>query len=207
MIKWEGGPCPVGKKERVRVQLRNGDVFGFLLAEQLNWRHAGSSYDDIISYEKEAAASSPGVGMKYTNPKDFVGSNKLPLHLWPETATIHGCLAFLDGAGKYGRLNWRAAGVRASIYVDAARRHLNAWFEGEDCAPDSKVHHLGHALACIAVILDAQSAGKLNDDRMIAGGYNQLVDEMTPLVEVIKARHADKSPKHYTIADTTRTEE
>lgn len=141
---------------------------------------------------------------KPTNPKDAIGSNKLPLHLWPETATVFGCLGALDGALKYGRSNYRAIGVRASIYVDAAKRHLNAWFEGEDCASDSGVPHLGHALACIAIIIDAQAAGLLNDDRQIAGGYNALVDQMTPLVAKLKAQHANKDPKHYTIADSAQ---
>jgi hypothetical protein len=140
-------------------------------------------------------------GVKPTNPKDFVGSDKLPLHLWPETATAMGCLGFLDGAGKYGRLNWRDTGVRSSIYVDAAKRHINAWFEGEDVASDSGVPHLGHALACIAILIDAEAAGKLNDDRQYPGGYLGLVNRLTPIVKQIKERHADKYPHHYTKAD------
>lgn len=138
---------------------------------------------------------------KPTNPKDAIGSNKLPLHLWPETATAVGCLAFLEGALKYGRGNFREIGVRSSIYYDAARRHLNSWFEGEDTDPESGLPHLGKALACIAILIDAQAAGKLNDDRQVRGGYQQLVDDLTAHVARLKARHADKNPKHYTIAD------
>lgn len=143
----------------------------------------------------------PVEGEKPSNPKDIIGSNKIPLHLWPETATILGALACMDGALKYGRSNYRAIGVKSTIYVDAAKRHLNAWLEGEECAPDSGVPHLGHALACIAIIIDAEAAGKLNDDRNIAGGYHEMVERWTPLVAGIKARHAEKSPKHYTILD------
>lgn len=139
---------------------------------------------------------------KPTNPKDAIGSDKLPLHLWPETATALGALGLLDGAGKYGRSNFREIGVRASIYYDAARRHLNAWFEGEEADPDSSLPHLAHALACLAILVDAQAAGKLNDDRMVAGGYRKLVNELTPHVARLKALHADKSPKHYTIVDS-----
>jgi hypothetical protein len=140
--------------------------------------------------------------MKETNPKDAIGSNKLPLHLWPETATAMGCLGLLDGACKYGRANYREIGVRASIYVDAARRHLTAWFEGENADPDSGLPHLAHALACLAILVDAEAVGKLTDDRQIPGGYRALVNELTPHVARLKALHADKSPKHYTIADT-----
>lgn len=139
--------------------------------------------------------------MKASNPKDLVGSDKLPLHLWPTTATAMGCLGLLDGMLKYGRSNFREVGIRASIYYDAADRHLKAWFEGEDLDPDSGLPHLAHLLACIAIIVDAQAAGKLNDDRMVAGGYRALVKELTPHVKRLKELHADKNPKHYTIAD------
>lgn len=138
---------------------------------------------------------------KPTNPKDIIGSSKIPYHLWPETATVVGCMGMLDGAYKYGRSNYRVMGVKASVYVDAARRHITAWMEGEDNAPDSGVPHLGHALCCLAIIVDAEAAGKLIDDRMVQGGYNQLVEEMTKLVGSLRGRHADKTPHHYTIAD------
>lgn len=146
------------------------------------------------------------VGVKHscekpTNPKDAIGVNKLPYHLWPQVATAHGSLALLEGALKYGRSNWRAIGVRSSVYFDAAMRHLIAWFEGEDMAPDSDVHHLGHALACLAIILDARAAGKLNDDRMFPGGYLPELESLTPKVAELREKHNDKAPKHYTIGD------
>lgn len=139
---------------------------------------------------------------KQTNPKDLIGSSKLPIHLWPTTASAMGCIGLLEGMLKYGRTNWREAGVRASIYVDACKRHLDAWFEGEEVAPDSGVPHLANALACLAIIVDAQAAGKLNDDRAYNGaGYRRLVEKLTFHVERLKALHADKAPKHFTIQD------
>src|ERR1700693_1658179 len=139
---------------------------------------------------------------KLSNPKDIIGSDKLPLHLWPETATALGCLGLLDGMLKYGRNNWRAVGVRASIYVDALHRHMNAWFdEGEDIDPDSGLPHLAHALACLAIIVDAQAAGKMTDDRMLKGGYRPLVEAITPHVKRLKEKHHGKDPRHYTISD------
>ncbi len=137
---------------------------------------------------------------KPTNPKDLVGSGKIPLHLWPTTATVMGSMGLLDGMLKYGRSNYRAVGVRASIYYDAACRHLNAWFEGEEVDPDSGLPHMAHALACLAIIVDAQAAGKLTDDRCTPGGYRALVGEMTGHVSRLKDMHAEKSPMHYTIA-------
>ena len=139
---------------------------------------------------------------KASNPKDVIGSDKLPLHLWPTTATAMGCIGLLEGAVKYGRLNWRHTGVRASIYVDACKRHLDAWMEGENVAPDSGVPHLANALACLAIIVDAQAAGKLTDDRSYNGaGYRKLVEELTPHVPRLKKAHADRKVHHYTIAD------
>lgn len=139
---------------------------------------------------------------KETNPKDAVGSDKIPVHLWPESATIMGTLGLLDGMLKYGRNNWRAAGVRATIYIDALRRHTAAYAEGEDFDSDSGVPHLAHMLACLAILVDAEAVGKLNDDRSYRGeGYRKLVEELTPHVARLKAKHADKSPKHWTVAD------
>lgn len=100
------------------------------------------------------------------NPKDAQGRKKVPLHLIPAVAQVHLARAFNDGVQKYGQANWRKSGVNASVYVSAAQRHLALWYDGgEELADDSKVHHLGHAMACLAIILDAQQCGKLNDDR------------------------------------------
>ena len=136
-----------------------------------------------------------------SNPKDAIGSSKLPLHLWPASASALGCLAFLDGALKYGAHNFRAGSVRASIYYDAARRHLDAWYEGEKADPKSGLPHLAHALACIAIIVEAEVADTLIDDRAYPTRYREFVDALTPHVERLRALYADKSPKHYTIAD------
>lgn len=139
--------------------------------------------------------------MSDANPKDKIGRSKLPFHLWPETATALGCIALLDGELKYGRNNFRAVGVSASVYVDALRRHIAKWFEGEDTDPDSGLPHLSHALACLAILVDAQAAGKLNDDRQYPGGLFSMIDELTPHVQRLHELHAAKSPPHYTLAD------
>lgn len=141
---------------------------------------------------------------KDTNPKDIIGSDKLPLHLWPQTATVYGTLALLDGMLKYGRTNWRKAGVRSSIYYDALIRHLSDWFEGADIDKDSGLPILSHALACLAILVDAEASGTLTDDRFYPGGYRGLVEELTPHVKRLKAKHQGKSPKHLTIQDAKK---
>src|SRR3954470_5579296 len=101
--------------------------------------------------------------IKATNPKGVIGQTKIPFHLWPATATLLGALGMMDGAGKYGRSNYRAAPVLASVYLSAGLRHQISWFEGENVAPDSRLHHLGHALCCLAILVDAEAHGTLID--------------------------------------------
>lgn len=108
------------------------------------------------------------------NPKTAAGATKVPLHLVPPSAIHYLALAFEDGARKYGPYNWRDAGVSVSVYVSAAMRHLGSLWDGEDLSPDAKVHHAAHVMACMAIILDAASVGKLNDDRPTKGASPEL---------------------------------
>lgn len=144
----------------------------------------------------------PDPTAKPSNPKDAIGSDKIPHHLWPAVATILGTLGLTDGMLKYGRANWREAQVRFSIYYDALKRHLDALNEGEWDDPDSGLPHLSHILASAAIIADAHASGDLIDDRMYKGGfYRKFIDTMTKHVARLKLKHADKSPKHWTIKD------
>lgn len=111
------------------------------------------------------------------NPKTAVGAAKVSLHLVPPSATHYLAEAFADGARKYGPYNWREKGVSASVYVAAAMRHMDAYRDGEDLSRDAQVHHLAHVMACCAIILDAASVGKLNDDRPPKGAAADLQAE------------------------------
>jgi hypothetical protein len=102
---------------------------------------------------------------KPTNPKDRIAGSKLSMGLVPDVARIALALAFTEGAVKYGRFNWRVAGVRASVYRDAMERHMVKWWNGQDKDPATTVHHLANMMACCAIILDAELYGMLNDDR------------------------------------------
>ena len=134
------------------------------------------------------------------NPKGAAGRAKIPLHLWPASATAAGSLGFLEGELKYGRNNYRATDVAASVYVAAAKRHIDAWFEGQEVSPDYKVPHLGNALACLAILVDAQANGSLIDDRNFTkreDGYAELVAELTQVVVFLKAQLGDRTPHHW----------
>mgnify|MGYP001484229286 CR=1 FL=1 len=111
------------------------------------------------------------------NPKTAVGASKVPLHLVPPSAKHYLALALADGARKYGPYNWRDHEISVSVYKAALERHMDAFWDGQDNAPDSGVHHVAHAMACCALILDALSVGKLNDDRPPAGASHRLQAE------------------------------
>lgn len=102
---------------------------------------------------------------KPTNPKDAVGIRKVSLSVVPAPVIAELGVAMLEGARKYGRHNYRAAGVRASVYYDAAFRHLAAWWEGEDIDPDSALSHVTKAIATLTVLRDSMMRGNWVDDR------------------------------------------
>lgn len=103
--------------------------------------------------------------IKRSNPKDAVGTGKVPFSTVPAPVIAEIGLAMLEGARKYRRHNYRAIGVRASVYYDAAMRHLTAWWEGQDLDPDSGLHHIIKALSTLTVLRDAMLNAKVNDDR------------------------------------------
>lgn len=125
------------------------------------------------------------------NAKDRIGVTKIPLGLMPVAALVHCCLALFDGVLKYTKANWRKEKISASIYYDAALRHIYKYIEGQENDADSGVHHLGHAMACLAILLDARETDNLIDDRPFKGSP-ELVDaakeEVTRLLNLRDAR-------------------
>lgn len=113
------------------------------------------------------------------NPKDLLGIKKVDLTCIPPAGEIHMARAMMDGANKYGAYNWRENKVVAKIYIAAARRHLLQFLDGEDYDPKSTVHHLGHAMACCAIILDAMETGNLIDDRPVKGKASEILERYT----------------------------
>jgi len=103
---------------------------------------------------------------KDTNPKDAVGTKKVPISVVPLPVIGEVGCAMLEGARKYGRHNYREAGVRASVYIDAViMRHLAPFWEGEDIDPDSGIHHIVKAIAGLMVLRDSMIQGNWVDDR------------------------------------------
>ncbi len=140
-----------------------------------------------------------------TNPKDILGVAKVSISKIPPSALIHEALAFMDGAKKYDAYNWRKNKVIAHIYVDAALRHISSWFDGEEIAEDSGVHHLGHARACLAILIDAMETGNLVDDRPIAGVTGEIIKRYTNKSPPSSTPKDEVVAMYTTAATTTET--
>jgi hypothetical protein len=137
---------------------------------------------------------------KATNPKDLIGTRKAPLSTVPMGVIVEMGVGMLEGAAKYGRHNYRCAGVRGSVYFDAAMRHMISWWEGEDLDPDSGLSHITKAMCSLAVLRDAQMQGMVTDDRppRSAAFYAGMNTAAAAMLD----KHADKSPRHFTVDDT-----
>ena len=128
---------------------------------------------------------------KATNPKDAVGVTKSPLSVVP-TQVIHEVgVAMLEGALKYGRHNYRDAGVRASVYYDATQRHLDSWFEGEDLDPDSGLSHITKAIASLMVLRDAMMNDMVNDDRPPKPKNPDWMRDMNKQVQALLSKYPE----------------
>ncbi len=139
---------------------------------------------------------------KLSNPKDAIGDTKVPLWLLSPIAKIHYAMAKFAGMCKYGAWNWRAAGVRTSVYLSAMERHLEGYKSGEQFDPVDGTHHLGNIMACCDILMDAEAAGMLTDDRPPIVSHRATIKVAEELMVALKEKYKDKAPKHWTIADS-----
>lgn len=165
-----------------------------------------TSHTDIFPDKLDELSTLAPVATKDTNPKDVVGVRKAPMSTVSEAVMAEVGLAMLEGACKYGRHNYRYAGVRASVYFDALRRHMRSWWdEGEDIDAASGLNHVTKAIATLVVMRDAMICGKFTDDRppsIPAGFFEALNGKAAQIIDSL----ATHNPRHYTIADTQRIE-
>lgn len=134
---------------------------------------------------------------KLSNPKDAIGSKK-----WRQFCTIPATVLWevgvgmLEGAMKYGRHNYRVSGVRASVYVDAAKGHIDQWWEGEDIDRDSGLSHITKAICSLVVLRDAMIQDMLNDDRPPKAKLDKVRDAMQKAVEELFERYPEPLPPY-----------
>ncbi len=139
---------------------------------------------------------------KPTNPKDAVGIKKSRFYCnLPANVSREASVAMMEGSMKYGRHNYRVAGVRASVYYDAAIGHINDYWEGQDIDPDSGLHHITKAIACLYVLRDAQMRNMCNDDRPPKSDVIADKDHLQTIVDALFVKYPNPEPA-YTEGDT-----
>lgn len=154
----------------------------------------------LAPFEKPPLGADPRT--KETNPKDAIGDKKVPLSLCSPIAKAAWAVAQFVGMVKYGAWNWRSAGIRSSIYTSAMQRHLDAYLSGEEVDPVDQTPHLGHIMACAAILIDAKAAGKLTDDRPPVVGLREAYAAAEKQMVLARKNYAHMNPHHFTIADT-----
>lgn len=205
---------PAGPDAVVDLCLRDGFVSDEMIAKYCSWGLLPDNPTcEIVGYRVYGAAGITVVPLPVapvvpaaaatpdTNPKKQFGDKSIPLNLWPALASAYGALGLYNGKLKYGQSNFNATPVEASIYIAGALRHLSAWAEGEEFDPADDVPNLGGVLANIAILLEARAAGTLIDDRKLGSGYLKEREALKEIVQKLNVRHADKAPRHYTLAD------
>lgn len=91
-------------------------------------------------------------------------SGKTDLSLIPLAAIESEARALMFGEKKYGRYNY-TAGFESSRLVAAALRHIYSYNNGSTFDSESGLHHIGHARACLAMLLHCEELGTLTDNR------------------------------------------
>ncbi len=133
------------------------------------------------NFTKEEGTSAVNITLEAasfpTNPKQLYGDKKVPLQNIPPAALVYLGIALKEGARKYGAYNWREANVETMTYLGAAMRHIAAYLDREEIDPDSGNPHLAHALASLAILVDAIEIEAVIDNRPIAGAAPRLMKE------------------------------
>jgi hypothetical protein len=128
---------------------------------------------------------------KSSNPKDAIGIEKTPLSVLPAQVLMECGLGLFEGDRKYGRSNYRVAGVRYSVYYDAAMRHLMQWWEGEDIDQDSQLSHVTKAITGLMVLRDAMLNDMAVDDRPPKVGNEEWMRDYNKKTKEIIAKYPD----------------
>lgn len=145
----------------------------------------------------------PAVNRATVNPKDVMAfaMSKVPLSVVPMTFVSYAAVQMHNGAGKYGRHNFRGTGVLFSMYYEAILRHAMALWDGEEFDEEG-VHNLCGLSANAAILCDAHAHGYLIDDRPPKVNQRAVWDSFKPMLRANCARNAEKEPRHFTHKDS-----
>lgn len=227
-IPWAGGVMPVPKGTVVDVKYRrtrdgkatmDGLVAGVDSgATEPYWRDDNMG-NDIVGYRIVSTGDLTVSGTltmtnpvivtpkidpaldPMANPKHAIGNTALPMTMPSPLFRAMVALGKANGAGKYGGANYIGTPVVMSTYLNAIQRHLDKIIMGEEADEIDGVPHWGAIGANIDIIVSAQAAGTLIDDRLRADGQLAAVKALTPLVASLTALHKDRTPKHFYMKD------
>ena len=142
--------------------------------------------EEYVEYKNELDT------VKASNPKDSIGVRKVSITKVPMQVIMEVAVAMMEGSCKYGAHNYRKAGVRTTVYIDAAvGRHIAAFVEGEDIDPASGVHHVTKAIAGLIVLRDAMLNGKCYDDRPIRVTNSNWLEDLNKQAITILDKYPD----------------
>ena len=165
---------------------------------------SGNPESDIFC-RKFRQRTSADDGKKETNPKDVIGMKKAPISTLSCAVMFEMGLGMFEGARKYGRHNYRAMGVSATVYYDAAVGHLMDWFEGEDIDPDSGLSHVTKAMTALLVLRDSMLCGNWIDDRPLRNPNKLYKKSFNKKAKAIVEKYPDgEEPYLETRKDTPR---
>jgi len=135
---------------------------------------------DVDSKEK-------GSGARYN-------TGKVEFHLIPFAALESCARVFMYGRDKYAAWNW-AKGMDWMIPYDCLMRHMQAWQEGEDDDPESKLPHLGHAM-CNLIMLTFYAKFYRRGDSRPPKELFHVEEDKESLGDIMRDKGFDDCPKN-----------
>lgn len=121
---------------------------------------------------------------------------KLPYDLIPTEAEEGLARVLAHGAKKYSPRNWEK-GMDWSIPYGALRRHLSAWWNGEELDKESGLSHLSHILCNTAFLIVYEQRGVGKDNRPVIKTIDpKNLPKTTELANQLDAYRKELVEKH-----------